>query len=117
MAAWREAGFETSTIPQISVEELRRRMIADEDLQILDVRRPAEYESGHVPGARSASLAELREDALEGLDPSRPLAVICAGGYRSSAATSLLAPRGFTRLFNVAGGTSAYVAAGYQIEK
>jgi glyoxylase-like metal-dependent hydrolase (beta-lactamase superfamily II)/rhodanese-related sulfurtransferase len=117
MDAWREAGFKISTVPQISVEELHRRIDSGEDLQILDVRRPAEYESGHVPGARSASLAELREDALEELDPSRPLAVICAGGYRSSAATSLLAPRGFTRLFNVAGGTSAYVAAGYQIEK
>jgi glyoxylase-like metal-dependent hydrolase (beta-lactamase superfamily II)/rhodanese-related sulfurtransferase len=116
IAAWREAGFETSTIPQISVEELRRRMIADEDLQILDVRRPPEYESGHVPAALSASLAELRENALEGLDPARPVAVICAGGYRSSAATSLLASRGFTNLFNVAGGTSAYMAAGYEVE-
>jgi hydroxyacylglutathione hydrolase len=117
MDAWREAGFKISTVPQISVEELHRRIDSGEDLQILDVRRPAEYESGHVPGARSASLAELRENALEGLDPSRPLAVICAGGYRSSAATSLLAPRAFAQLFNVAGGTSAYVAAGYQIEK
>jgi hydroxyacylglutathione hydrolase len=117
MAAWREAGFETATIPQISVEELHGHIEAKEELQILDVRRPAEYESGHVPAARSASLAELRENALEGLNPARPVAVICAGGYRSSAATSLLALRGFINLSNVAGGTSAYVAAGYKVEK
>ncbi|MDT7542959.1 MAG: hydroxyacylglutathione hydrolase [Acidobacteriota bacterium] len=117
MEAWHEAGFETSIVPQISVAELHRRIDAGEGLQILDVRRPSEYESGHVPGALSASLAELGGNNLEGLDPSRPLAVICAGGYRSSAATSLLAPRGFTRIFNVEGGTSAYVAAGYEVER
>jgi hydroxyacylglutathione hydrolase len=117
MTAWRASDFEIATIPQISVEELRRRIDAKDELQILDVRRPAEYAGGHVPGAVPASLAELSVNLLEGLDPSRPLAIICAGGYRSSAATSLLAPRGFTQLFNVAGGTSAYVNAGYPVEK
>lgn len=116
MCAWRGAGFEVSTVPQITVDELRQRIESGEDLQILDVRRAAEYDSGHVPRALSAPLAGLREKTPAALDTERPLAVICAGGYRSSAATSLLLPRGFTRLFNVAGGTSAYVAAGYRIE-
>ncbi|MDQ3918331.1 MAG: rhodanese-like domain-containing protein, partial [Acidobacteriota bacterium] len=117
MGAWRAAGFETSTVPQISVDDLHRRIESGEDLQILDVRRPAEYDAGHVPAAVSAPLSELSESALKGLDPARPLAVICAGGYRSSAAASLLAPRGFAHLFNVAGGTSAYIAGGYAVEK
>jgi hydroxyacylglutathione hydrolase len=81
------------------------------------VRRAAEYDAGHVPGARLSTLAALPSDPLEGLDPARPLAVICAGGYRSSAATSLLAARGFRKLFNVTGGTSAYVSAGFPVEK
>ena len=51
------------------------------------------------------------------LDTGRPLAVICAGGYRSSAATSLLRPLGFRRLYNVEGGTGAWVAADYPVEK
>jgi rhodanese-related sulfurtransferase len=42
--------------------------------------------------------------------------VICAGGYRSSAATGILARLGFTHLCNVVGGTSAWVNAGYQVE-
>jgi glyoxylase-like metal-dependent hydrolase (beta-lactamase superfamily II)/rhodanese-related sulfurtransferase len=117
MDAWREAGFEIATVPQISVDELRHRLDADGDLQILDVRRPVEYAGGHVPGAHTASLAELEQNPLLGLDKHRPLAVICAGGYRSSAAASLLTARGFERLFNVAGGTSAYVNAGHPIEK
>ena len=116
MNAWRDAGFETAGVPQITVEELRRRLDAEPGLQVLDVRRPAEYVEGHVPGARLAPLSDLASDALEGLDPRRPVAVICAGGYRSSAATSLLAPRGFRELYNVSGGTSAYVAAGFPVE-
>ena len=117
MSAWREAGLETATVEQISVEDLRRRLDEEPGLQVLDVRRAAEYDAGHVPGARLSTLASLASDPLEGLDPARPVAVICAGGYRSSAATSLLAPRGFRRLLNVAGGTSAYVNAGFPVEQ
>lgn len=96
---------------------MRRRLDEEPDLQVLDVRREAEYDEGHVPGARLSALAALASDRLEGLDPSRPVAVICAGGYRSSAAASILAPRGFRRLLNVTGGTSAYVNAGFPVEK
>jgi hydroxyacylglutathione hydrolase len=117
MGAWRAAGLETASVTQISVDDLQRRVEAGDDLQVLDVRRPAEYADGHVPRAVAAPLAGLQGDTLEALDPSRPLAVICAGGYRSSAATSLLVTRGFKEIFNVAGGTSAYVNAGYAVEK
>ncbi|HVG29003.1 MAG TPA: MBL fold metallo-hydrolase [Pyrinomonadaceae bacterium] len=117
MEAWRESGLEVASVTQISVVDLHRLMEAGDGLQVLDVRRPAEFADGHVPRAVPAPLAGLRQHALEGLDPSRPLAVICAGGYRSSVATSLLLTRGFKKIFNVAGGTSAYVGAGYAVEK
>jgi hydroxyacylglutathione hydrolase len=81
------------------------------------VRRTAEFAAGHAPRAASAPLSpRLREEAAR-LDPARPLAVICAGGYRSSAATSLLRPLGFRRLYNVEGGTGAWLSAGYPVEK
>lgn len=115
MKAWTDAGYEASTVPQITVEELRERLRADDELQVLDVRRPAEYQSGHVPRAvTNAPLSARLSEHLWRLDPERPLAVICAGGYRSSAATSLLARAGFRRLFNVSGGTGAWVKAGYE---
>jgi hydroxyacylglutathione hydrolase len=117
MEAWLQAGRATATVPQIAVAELRRRIEEEPDLQIVDVRRPGEYESGHAPRARLAPLSELQADPLDWLDPARPVAVICAGGYRSSAATSLLESRGFRQLFNVTGGTSAYVEAGYPVEQ
>jgi hydroxyacylglutathione hydrolase len=116
MYAWDRAGLGTEAIAQMPVDELRSRLVEGSDLEVIDVRRPAEYGEAHVPGARNAQLAGLEEVASE-LDPTRPTAVICASGYRSSAATSLLARRGFGTLFNVVGGTSAWISAGYPVER
>ncbi|HEY0078331.1 MAG TPA: rhodanese-like domain-containing protein [Pyrinomonadaceae bacterium] len=112
--AWEAAGLPVSKVPQISVAELHARLQEESDLQVVDVRRPMEYQSGHVPGAQSLPLSQLKDETLALLDPARSTAVICAGGYRSSAATSILARSGFQQLFNVTGGTSAYVEAGYK---
>jgi rhodanese-related sulfurtransferase len=115
--AWRSAGFEVETIPQISVDELHSLMKKDQELQIIDVRRPPEYESGHVPRAVHVPLSILKKTAGgTPLDTSKPTAVICAGGYRSSAATSILESQGFSSLLNVIGGTSAWINAGYPVE-
>jgi len=114
---WTNAGYELKSVPQISVSELDELINDRPDLQVIDVRRPPEYQNGHVPRAVAAPLATL-EQHLEGLalDPSRTTAVICAGGYRSSAATSILQQSGFSDLLNVTGGTSAWVNAGYKVE-
>ena len=115
--AWRAAGLELATVPQVTVDELHQMIDKAEVQQILDVRRPPEYEGGHVPHAVPAPLSVLRETvpALR-LDPTKPTAVICAGGYRSSAATSILQQQGFENLLNVTGGTGAWISAGYPVE-
>lgn len=113
--AWDRAGFETASVAQMGVEELRAQLSERRDLQVVDVRRPGEYAAGHVPGASIAPLAEL-EKALERLDRKRPTAVVCASGYRSSTASSILARSGFDELYNVVGGTNAWVQAGYPAE-
>ena len=114
VAAWRAAGRPLSVIPQITVADLRALAGREDRLQIVDVRRPGEYAGGHVPGAVTAPLDRLAQEAAR-LDPARPTAVICAGGYRSSAATGILAARGFKDIRNVLGGTGAWVAAGYEV--
>ena len=115
--SWRYAGQPVETLPQVTVHDLKERAEQD-DLQILDVRRPAEYESGHVPRAVTEPLATLeRNVAGLSLDKEKPIAVICAGGYRSSAATSLLQKHGFKNLLNVTGGTNAWINAGYEVER
>jgi hydroxyacylglutathione hydrolase len=117
MFAWHEAGLPTAVIEQITVAELGEMLTTEPGLQLLDVRRPPEYSSGHVPRAVTAPLSILKEriPSLR-LDPKKPTAVICAGGYRSSAATGILEQQGFTNLRNVRGGTTAWVNAGYGTE-
>jgi hydroxyacylglutathione hydrolase len=116
MYAWDQAGLPTAVTPQMPVDELRLRTQESSGLQILDVRRPAEHNNGHVPGAINIPLAHLEQE-IEKLDATRPTAVICAGGYRSSAATSILERRAFGSIFNVVGGTDAWINAGYPVER
>jgi glyoxylase-like metal-dependent hydrolase (beta-lactamase superfamily II)/rhodanese-related sulfurtransferase len=112
MYAWNAAGLDLATLRQMPIDELRH---CREELQIIDVRRPAEYRTGHLPGARNVPLNEIPK-RLHEVDSARATAVICAGGYRSSAAASLLEPRGFPDLFNVVGGTQAWIQAGAPVE-
>jgi hydroxyacylglutathione hydrolase len=112
VAAWDRAGLALERLPQITVDELRERLAEDATLAVVDVRRPAEHAAGHVPQALSLPLDRLAAECGQ-LDRSRPVAVICAGGYRSSAAASLLRRLGFPTVFNVVGGTGAWTAAGY----
>ena len=116
IAAWDGAGLALETVPQITVDELRARLREPSPPQVIDVRRPGEYVAGHVPGAVNRPLDRL-EGQLEILDRARPTAIICAGGYRSSAATSLLRRRGVRDLVNVVAGTAAWIAAGYEVER
>jgi rhodanese-related sulfurtransferase len=74
---------------------------------ILDVRRRAEFAESHIPGAKNIPLDELPE-RMDEVDRDHPLAVICAGGYRSSIASSILARAGFTNVRNVQGGTEEW---------
>jgi rhodanese-related sulfurtransferase len=115
MYAWDKAGLKTRRLPQMPVDELRSRIDESAELKIVDVRRPAEYATAHIPGAVNVELAHL-EERLNELDPARPTAIVCAGGYRSSAAASLLSRRGFRNLFNIVGGTEAWVGGNHPVE-
>jgi len=102
---WRAAGLPIGTIAQVPAASL-----AGSGRRVLDVRRAREWEEGHLPGATHVPLAELPKRAEE-LDPAAEWAVICASGYRSSIATSVLERAGFTRVANAVGGLAAYHAA------
>jgi rhodanese-related sulfurtransferase len=114
---WRAAGLEVAQVPQISVAELKDLLGSKPELQLIDVRRPAEYQSGHAPRALPAPLAKFRETLPSlNLNGDGLTAIICAGGYRSSAATSMAQQLGFRNLLNVTGGTAAWIKAGYEVE-
>lgn len=109
-------GQTASTLEQIDVGSLRQRLA---EMQIVDVRSEGEYRGGHVPGAIWVPLPTLPSDGapLDRLDRSQPTAVVCGSGQRSSTATAWLRARGFERLYNVSGGTQAWRAAGYDVER
>ncbi len=106
IVAWILAGLPVAQAPQISVEELHELTPRP---QILDVRRPAEWQSGHIAGAIHIPLDKL-ESRLATLDRTKPIAVHCKSGYRSSIASSLLGRAGFEQVMNVTGGFDAWLA-------
>ena len=113
LLAWHEANLPVATTEQISVDELRHRLEAGAVAQLVDVRRPGEWQAGHIPQAKHLPLNALDTRAAE-VDPSKPVTAICAGGYRSSIATSLLEQHGFVRITNVVGGMTAWSNARFE---
>jgi rhodanese-related sulfurtransferase/glyoxylase-like metal-dependent hydrolase (beta-lactamase superfamily II) len=81
---------------------------------VLDVRARREWENGHLKGSVNIPLNRLIERANE-VPPDRPVLVHCAGGYRSSIAASLLQKLGRFRLTELAGGVTAWDAAGLPV--
>ncbi len=108
--AVRAAGLPVAELPNVTAPELARRLGSEQDLLVVDVREPFEWEEGHVPGARHLPMRQV-PDRLEELPRDRPIALICRGGPRSSLVGSLLLARGFTRLVNVWGGMTGWMEA------
>lgn len=113
--AWDEGGLPLATLPQMPVDELASRIDEGVSMQIVDVRSRPEYSVSHVPGAVNVPLAELLQRA-DALDRSESVVAVCGSGYRSSMATSLLGRAGFREVYNLVGGTTAWLAAGHAAE-
>lgn len=108
--AWERTGLNVAQVPEVSVLDLARAIVEQNgDLQVIDVRKPAEWEAGHIEQARLKPLDQLR-NLLTDLHHGRPIAVHCKSGYRSSIATSLLEAAGFQKVMNVTGGFDAWQA-------
>lgn len=103
---WVARGLPFARVARIGAAELATRLRA---VQVVDVRRPAEFLEGHIKGALPHPLDRLRESSRH-LDPARPVAVYCRDGYRSAIAASLLRLRGFADVADVAGGFLAWEA-------
>lgn len=93
------------SVTTITVDKAREiiKSKKPEELCILDVRQPKEYEKGHIPGAVLIPIAQLPE-RLDELDPKIPTIVYCAIGGRSRAGASILQDAGFSGSFNLKGG-------------
>jgi glyoxylase-like metal-dependent hydrolase (beta-lactamase superfamily II)/rhodanese-related sulfurtransferase len=114
MTSWREEKRPTQAVPRIDVPTLHERV---DELQVLDVRDQAEWEQGHIPGAVHTPYHDI-DGVPDGIDPARPLAVICSSGQRSAIAVSLLLRHGVMHVVHVAdGGVGTWQKYGWPIEQ
>jgi len=107
--AWKAAGFPLATLRQISPAELSEKL-GQNRLQVLDVRREPEWETGHIAGAAWWPLDHFKVSTPE-IDHDAPIAVHCKSGYRSAIACSLLLRAGFRSVCDVSGGLDAWQQA------
>jgi rhodanese-related sulfurtransferase len=110
MYEWAKAGSPMAHVPQLSVEELDRKMKGGPRFGLIDVRAKREFQTGHIEGAINIPGPDLRTQHKV-LDPKIPLVIMCNTGHRSSLAASLLMQRGFKEVYNLAGGMTGYTAA------
>ena len=107
---WQKLGLPLAAgdVKDIEPQELQDLLQSDAQPVVVDVREPWEYKQGHVPGAVLMPLGQLA--SLVGqLDTEKPVAVICASGSRSQSAAALLGQKGFKTIYNVVGGTGAWM--------
>jgi hydroxyacylglutathione hydrolase len=116
MEGWQKAGLPVTSgdVEDVSPQELDALLKDGSKPLVLDVREPWEYAQGHIPGAKLMPLGQLSSLASE-LDPSEPVAVVCASGNRSQSAAALLGQKGFNKIYNLADGMYAWQSAGMQI--
>jgi hydroxyacylglutathione hydrolase len=112
MDSWETGGFPLASLPMLSVHELNQKLAAKSSaLTVLDVRTDKEWNDGHIEGALHIHGGKLQERFAE-VRRDRPVAVVCGSGYRASIAASFLLREGYTDVYNVVGGMSAWKAAG-----
>ena len=103
--AWKQAGNATSSILSITADEFSGKL-SNSTLDVLDVRKPGEYDSGHLCSVNSNPL-DFITDWQDSLSKDKEYHIHCAGGYRSMIAASILKRNGYEKLVDVAGGFGA----------
>ena len=86
------------------------------DVQLIDVRTPDEYKTGHIPTAKNINFYDADfKDQMEKLDKSKVIAVYCGVGGRSGKASTILTQLGFKTIYDLQGGMSAWKAKGKKV--
>lgn len=115
MESWVNAGLPLHQIETVSVEQLRDWLAHDSPV-VLDNRAAYEWGKGHINGTLHVPAPDIRQ-LYTRWNPDDPLVVLCNTSNRSMTAASLLKQRGFKRVINALGGTTAWTAAGYELQE
>jgi rhodanese-related sulfurtransferase len=106
--AWKNAGLDIDLLINVEPDELIMDLPFDENLVVLDVRKATEFEAGHLDDAENLPLEKLKDPGSMALiEETDNIYVHCAGGYRSTIASSLLKRQGIHNIRNVIGGYKA----------
>lgn len=111
---WRDAGLPIATSNLVSPAELYRAMQQSEAPVVVDVRLPSEWMGLRIGTVVNLPLNHLAELSSQ-LDPGLPTVAVCNSAYRSSMAVGILQRRGFKRVSSLAGGSAAWIAAGFPV--
>jgi hydroxyacylglutathione hydrolase len=113
MTSWRQERRPTDAIERVALEDLPARA---GEVQILDVREEKEWKAGHIPGSAFVPWHDIAE-LPDGLDPERPIAVVCGSGQRAATAASLVQRYGGLRVIHVVdGGVPMWGRLGHPLE-
>ena len=105
------------SIKEVSVADLKKMVDDDEDIILLDVRTPREYEAAHIPGAISASRGLLEFSIWYHVpDLNERIYVYCKTGGRSAFAAKLLKDFVYKNAVSVAGGIAGWARSGYPVQ-
>jgi rhodanese-related sulfurtransferase len=113
-----------AAVPALSAADAEA-LVGRDDVQFVDVREPAEWEKGHIPGAVHVprGLLEFKADPSlpayhePKLDPGKRLVVYCASGGRSALATKTLSDMGYPDVANLQGGFTGWSEANKPVER
>lgn len=103
MTSWREERRPVSRLERLPARDLPARLADDPAVQVLDVRERSEWDAGHIEGSLHAPYHDIG-GVPDGIDPARPVAVVCASGQRSGVGASLLMRAGAADVIHVVDG-------------
>jgi rhodanese-related sulfurtransferase len=93
---------------EITPEEVKKKLDSGDDLTLIDVREPWEFERSYIEGAKLMPMGDVPSRANQELDPEAHIVVICHHGVRSMNVTAWLRQQGFEKAQSVRGGIDAW---------
>ena len=104
-------------VRECTVEDVRSRLAAGEQLRLVDVREESEFARGRLPGAVHIGKGVIERDIETRFpDPETELILYCGGGYRSALAADALRQMGYNHVLSMDGGWRGWTEAGHPVE-